>query len=421
MTKTVTFEKIVGGGKAMGYLDGKPVFASGPLPGEIAEVEIIKDKPGFAEGVVVALSQVSPRRSGEPEAHYLSCSPWQNVDYEYQLELKKQVLAEAFGRPSIDVPVLEIVASDKLDGYRNKLEFSLNSTEDGLKLAFHARGSYENLMNLPEGCKLGHADMNAAALELAQAAHALKLDGYMETLTVRRSEATGDLMGHIALHQLPKKRDWAKLKLPGFAAVVVSRVRRRVEHELVWTSGLTTLKEKVGGLELSYPYDGFFQTNIDMFEKILETIVAEVPDSGRLIDLYGGVGTIGLSAATKASEVVGVEINASSVDMAKENADRAGIQNYQALQTPAQRLDPKVLSGADCIIVDPPRAGLELRVVNEILAAAPKRIIYLSCNPVTQARDWQLLSGVYKTTGVTGYDMYPGTLHLESLMILDRI
>ena len=80
MTKTVTFEKIVGGGKAMGYLDGKPVFASGPLPGEIAEVEIIKDKPGFAEGVVVALSQVSPRRSGEPEAHYLSCSPWQNVD-----------------------------------------------------------------------------------------------------------------------------------------------------------------------------------------------------------------------------------------------------------------------------------------------------------------------------------------------------
>ena len=421
MTKTVTFEKIVGGGKAMGYLDGKPVFSSGPLPGEIAEVEIIKDKPGFAEGVVVALSQVSPRRSGEPEAHYLSCSPWQNVDYEYQLELKKQVLAEAFGRPGMDVPVLEIVASDKLDGYRNKLEFSLKAGEASLDLAFHARGSYEELVCLPDGCKLGHPDMNAAALNLAQLAHALKLDGYIETLTVRRSETTGEMLGHIALHQVPKKRDWAKLKRDEFSSVVVSRVRRRVDHELVWTSGLTTLTESIGGLSLIYPYDGFFQTNIDMFEKILETIVAEVPDGGKLIDLYGGVGTIGLSAATKASEVVGVEINASSVDMAKENADRAGIQNYQALQTPAQHLDPKVLAGADCIIVDPPRAGLELRVVNEILTAAPKRIIYLSCNPVTQARDWQLLSGAYKTTGVTGYDMYPGTLHLESLMILDHI
>ncbi|GAC1371733.1 MAG: 23S rRNA (uracil(1939)-C(5))-methyltransferase RlmD [Candidatus Saccharimonadales bacterium] len=419
MTKTVTFEKIVGGGKAMGHADGKPCFASGPLPGETCVVELVKDKPGFAEAVVVSIADDSSRRSGAAEAHYLSCSPWQNVDYEYQLKLKKVILTEAFGRLGFEVPVKDLIKSTHLSGYRNKLEFSLKPVNGQLELAFHARGSYEDLVVLPEGCKLGHPAMNAAALKLAKAAHAMKLDGYIETLTVRRSEATGALLGHIALHQVPK-RDWSDLKLAEFAGVVVSRVRRRVEHELVWTSGQTTLTEKVGGLELSYPYDGFFQTNIPMFEKILENIITEVPAAGRLIDLYGGVGTIGLSAAGKTGEVVGVEINASSVELAKENAASAGITNYRAIQSPAQRLDSKMLMEADCIIVDPPRAGLELRVVNEIMAAAPQKIIYLSCNPVTQARDWQLLSEAYQTDGVTGYDMYPGTLHLESLMIFER-
>lgn len=417
MTKTVTFEKIVGGGKALGYLDGKPCFAAGPLPGETAEVEIIKEKPGFAEAAVANITSTHERRQGEAEPHYLSCSPWQNVDYDYQLELKQAVLADAFSRT--DVGVADILGADVRFGYRNKLEFSLNPTNDKLELAFHHRGSYENLITLPEGCILGSPSMNEAALKLAAAAHTLKLDGYIETLTVRRSESTGELLGHIALHQVPK-RDWTDLKVAELATVVVSRVRRRVEHELVWDSGQTTLTENVGGMELSYPYDGFFQTNIPMFEMILQKIMEAVPEGAKIVDLYGGVGTIGLAAATKAKEVLGVEINASSVEQAAENAARAGLANYQAVRAPAQRLESKYLAGADCIIVDPPRAGLEQRVVLGILAAAPQRIIYLSCNPVTQARDFQLLSEAYETEEVTGYDMYPGTLHLESLMVLDR-
>ena len=104
-----------------------------------------------------------------------------------------------------------------------------------------------------------------------------------------------------------------------------------------------------------------------------------------------------------------------------ENAEKAGMTNYRALASLAQRLNPELLMGADCVVVDPPRAGLELQLVKTLIAAAPARIIYLSCNPATQARDVLLLKEAYRPSDVTGYDLYPGTLHLESLVVLDRI
>lgn len=418
MTKTVTFEKIVGGGMAMGYLDGKACFAAGPLPGEVCRVSVVKEKSGFIEAAVEEILESSPHRIGKAEDHYLVCSPWQNVDYDFQLEQKRTVLAEAFAQTP--VKVADFVRAARLKGYRNKLEFSVKPVDGRLNLAFHARGSYEDLMSLPEGCRLGSDDMNAAALALVERAHNLKLGGYIETLTVRRSLGSGTLLGHIALHQTPQ-RAWDDLVGPEFASVVVSRVRRRVDHELVWESGGTTVTEELGGNELSYPYDGFFQTNVEMFEGVLADILKQLPTGVKVVDLYGGVGTIGLAAARVAPEVVGVEINASSVAQALRNASAAGLANYSAVAVPAQRLDPRVLDGAGCVIVDPPRAGLEARVVEALIEAAPGRIIYLSCNPVTQARDVQRLAGAYKPGGVTGYDLYPGTLHLESLLVLDHI
>jgi 23S rRNA (uracil1939-C5)-methyltransferase len=418
MTQNVKFEKIVGGGKALGYVDGKPWFAAGPLPGEVAEVAVLKEKAGFVEAAVTRIVALSERRTGEAEAHYLLCSPWQNVEYDYQLELKRGMLADAFSRMP-DVTITGVAAAPEQFNYRNKLEFSPAQVDGGVQLAFHERGSYEGLTVLPEGCRLGTDDMNQAALGLAKRAGELKLGGYMETLTVRRSVATGELVGHIALHQVPK-RDWSLLKTADLAQVVVSRVRRRVDHEVVWQSGEPKLTEMLGGIELDYPFDSFFQTNVKMFQKTLADIIKLVPENGRIVDLYCGVGTIGLTAAKTAREVLGVEINPSAVALAKENAARAGLENYEALAVPAQILDAKLLAGTDCAIVDPPRAGLEQRLVRTLLEAAPARIVYLSCNPVTQARDVQLLSEKYAFSEVKGFDMYPGTLHLESLMVLER-
>ncbi len=124
--------------------------------------------------------------------------------------------------------------------------------------------------------------------------------------------------------------------------------------------------------------------------------------------------------ARKAREVVGVEVNPSAVELANRNAKTVGIGNYRAVAVAAERLDPAVLAGADCVVVDPPRAGLDRRVVDAILTSAPERVVYLSCNPVTQARDVGLLAKGYMADGVTGFDLYPGTLHLESLVVLRR-
>lgn len=420
MTKTVKFEKIVGGGKALGYVEGKPWFAAGPLPGETARVEVIKDKPRFVEAAVEEISEPAPQRTGEAEMHYLSCSPWQNVDYDYQLQLKQAILKDAFGRPELSVPVLGMVGAPHQLGYRNKLEFSVKPAGAKLQLAFHARGSYEDLLEVAEGCVLGSDAMNLAARSLVRQAHTLKLGGYIETLTVRQSLSTGQVLGHIALHQVPK-RDFSDLVTKELAGVVVSRLRGRSTHERLWDSGMTELSETVGGVTLTYPYDGFFQTNVVMFEPILAEILAQVRVGESLMDLYGGVGTIGLAAASHCDEVIGVELNPSSVAAADANALSAGIKNYRSIGVAAAALDPKLLDGVGTVVVDPPRAGLEPGLVRALLAAAPARIIYLSCNPVTQARDAALLSAGYSTTGVTGYDMYPGTLHLESLMVFERL
>jgi 23S rRNA (uracil1939-C5)-methyltransferase len=420
MTKTITFEKIVGGGKALGYLDGKPAFASGPLPGEVAHVTVTKTKSDFLEVSVNEFETTSIHRNTTAEAHYLSCSPWQNVDYGYQLELKTSMLRDAFHRPELDLTVEAIVRAPKQLGYRNKLEFSLQSNGQDLGLAFHDRGSYEGRIAAPLGCALGSDAMNKAALDLAQRAHTLKLDGYIETITVRQSQQSGEIIGQLALHQAPTKRAWGLLSQTDLAGVVVSKLHGRGQHELIWQAGDASLIDVVGGLELEYPYDGFFQTNLEVFEDILRAVLDGLPANGKIIDLYGGVGTIGLAAAQQSREVLGIEINPSSAELAVGNATRAGITNYRALALAAGSLDANTFAATDCVIVDPPRAGLERSVVRALLEAAPAKIIYVSCNPVTQARDVALLSVGYQCSSVTGYDMYPGTLHVESLVILNR-
>src|SRR6185369_7199978 len=294
-------------------------FAAGPLPGEVAEVEIARDKPGFIEANVVRITVASPRRQAAAEDDFLECSPWQGVDYEFQTELKRAMLADAFGHPKLSLPVTDMIVGDGRLGYRNKLEFSLKKGENS-SLAFHTRGSYEDLVALPHGCKLGSEAMNKAAGLVLSRIDALKLAGYVETLTIRQSISSGALLGVVALHQVPK-RDWSDLSVPGLSGLVVTRVRHRDEHEMIWHTGEAELVEKVGGLELAYPFDGFFQTNPPMFERALARILAAVPKDCNVVDLYGGVGSIGLAVAAVSREVVGVEINLSSTEMAMANAD----------------------------------------------------------------------------------------------------
>jgi 23S rRNA (uracil1939-C5)-methyltransferase len=420
MPTSVTFEKIVGGCRALGYLNGRPVFASGPLPGETAAIEVTRERSGFAEAQVLEIINPSVARTEPMEDHYLSCSPWQNVDYSLQLQLKQACLQETFGQPGIVVPVEQIVGAQQLLGYRNKLEFSVAATDGDLSLAFHARGSYQKLHSLPDGCKLGSAALNQAALALAVAARESGLAGSLESIVVRQSVVNGKILGELVLTR-PMKRDWLKLPIGELAGLVVSWVRGRGDHEVLWRCGEAQLVELLRGTQLAYGFDCFFQTNPAMFELALDAIAEAVPDGCRVVDLYGGVGSIGLSVSRRVASVTGMEIQLSSAAYANANADRNGILTYRSVALPAERMGPEVLNGADVVVVDPPRAGLHPHVVQDLIGATPTRIIYLSCNPATQARDIRLLAEHYRPSPVSGFDFYPGTLHIESLVVFDRI
>ncbi len=420
MSQIVTFDKIVPEGKALAHWHDKALFVVGPLPGESARVAITREKRHWAEGVVREYMTTSQHRQRPYEEHYGSCSPWQAVDYAHQLELKQAMLAEVYGRPGLELPVASMQGSSRQQGYRNKLEFTLMTDEAGrLALAFHRRGSYRQLVAAPHGCVLGTEEMNGAARALADRLQGLGLAGVAETLTVRQSHTHGRVIA-VLLVQEPVARDWSRLLGPEVAGLAVVRKMRHDQYETLWHQGELELAETIGGVELHYPWDSFFQVNVPTFAQALESILAALEPGTKVVDLYGGAGTIGLPAARIAREVVGVEAVASSVELAARNAARNGLENYRAVAVLSEKMDVELLQGADTIIVDPPRAGLHPKVVRFLLAAGPRQIVYLSCNPVTQARDIIALAEGYAAGSVAGFDFYPGTLHLESLVTLKR-
>ncbi len=404
----------------MGYHDGRAVFVPGPLPGETALVELLREKRTWAEGLVQKFTNISDERTHSHEDHYLHCSPWQNVNYSYQIELKKSMLADIFARPELGLDVAGVVAAPQLLGYRNKLEFSLVANEFGhLDLGLHQRRSDQIVVPTPQGCVLGDETMNRAAKLVVEQLNDLNVGDAATSLTVRRSLAHGRLLVLVTL-STPLKRQWTPLLVSGVDGVMVVQHILHQAPEVLWSAGETDLRERFSGLELTYPWDAFFQVNPAAFETALGYVVAAVKPGSNVIDLYGGVGAIGLAVARTAKHVVGVEVMAASAELAELNAVTNRIHNYQSRAQAAEGLLASDLAGVDTVIVDPPRAGLHSRVRQVLNEALPERIIYLSCNPVTQARDIMDLSEHYQAGKVQGFDFYPGTLHVESLVILDR-
>ncbi len=420
MSQVVQFEKVVPEGKAMGHLrDGRAVFCVGPLPGETARVGLRKQKRTYAEAVLRDIMEPSEKRTGKAEDHAMSCSPWQGVDYAYQCELKAAMITEAMHQHHVQPPKLEFVGAPEPLGYRNRLDFTLARIEGRLQLAFHQRGSWNELIGLPNGCKLGSAPINQAALELVRKLEALPVEIAPATITVRHAPTTGELM---TILTTTAKADWKHIvtKKLGHFMVVRPLPGSGAPGEVSYTSDATFITESLAGCSISYPYNAFFQTNTPAFEAALHRIVRAVEPGWRVLELYSGVGAIGVPLAAAGHTVTGVEIVPAAVEFAERNARANRIDSYTATAIAAEKMDAGLLTDSDCVIVDPPRAGLNPRVTGWIVEAKPQSLIYLSCNPVTQARDLAALQEHYAITSLTGFDFYPGALHVESLAILER-
>lgn len=424
-TFSMRAEKVAHDGAALGIHEGKPVHVHGMLPGEEGIVEVYK-KHGIYIGTLKELTRASESRKNPEELHYLSCSPWQVMEYPLQAELKHAFLKELFGYYA-DAPKVDFVPAEQFYGYRTKVEFSfcdrVGDTAIQLSLAFHERGGGSARLALPQGCALASAEMNKVARALLGK---LRAEGYvardLKTLVIRESKGTGALLAIL----YAKKEDIPKFAvddIPGLTGFLVFHSTEKspasVPTKELWRWGSDMLTERVGDLAIAYSWDSFFQNNVPAFEAAMRSIADAVPKGANMLELYSGVGTIGLLLAERAKHVHGVEVIQGAVDSAKENAKKAGVTNYVAECIPAEKMDARLLDKKDVLLLDPPRSGLHPKVLAMIKEKLPPTVIYLSCNPETQARDYSALAGDYNIERITGFDFYPQTPHLESLLILN--
>ena len=425
--ETVKFNKITPGGQALGELEsGKKIFAWGVLPGEMAEVQITKSKKSFAEGFATEILEKSPNRIEPRDAEsFLSTSPWQIFDFDFEQKTKQELIAESFRQEKIALNQEEIYSDGEIFEYRNKVEFSFwfekfeNSDDGELNLAFFKRGGKGKIP--VNGTSLAKPEINQAGqkvLEILRARKTASRD--LKTLLIRANKN-----GEIAAQLYVKEEDFTtfspqeieKLNFKCFEIIFSSpKSPASVITKILQTSGEKNLTDSVLGVDFNYATESFFQINLPVYEKALLDMKRFVDSKKPTIDLYSGVGSIGLTIGE--NNLTMIEINESAVTEMRANIAKLGRENSaKAILAPSEKALDFIESGAN-LIVDPPRAGMDKKVCAKILEAEPEKIIYLSCNPTTQARDAAILSEKYDIIYSRGYNFFPRTPHIENLIVL---
>lgn len=421
----VTIEKIDHKGRGIGRFKNRRVCIYGSLPGErILAFPLKKNRREVNAGIVEVL-EAHPERREERESHYLSCSPWQVMPESMQLEWKLKFTKELFANSLYALPdkKLEIVASENNWHYRNKMEFSFTENERGeIVLAFHQRGRYWKYFEL-ESCVLARERMNDCAQHIIREIREQKISFVsLKNLLIRYSYAEDKCLAALyVVDEDFKKFDCVHDSLLGWQIIYSDpKSPTTVTTEILHKQGRDFLYENVGGVKLKYYYDSFFQINPPAFEKALDYVRENVQGNGTLVDLYSGVGTIGFALARNFEKVISAEFDARAVEAARESLAENKLDNVELYSGAAEKQDlDSILNRADCLIVDPPRSGMHPKVVKKILEHAPKYFIYVSCNPATQAQDFEKLKTKYKAKAWRLFDFYPQTPHVESVIVME--
>ena len=429
--ETLRLEKIVGGGQAIGTLDdGRKAFVWGGLPKELVTIRVTKKKSHFVEGIVTEIIEKSPERiTPKDENSYLSTSPWQIMPMSSEQSHKASLIEEAFLLHNITLPEKIEVFSDGVEfNYRNKVEFSWfgDKTDDDeketLDLAFFKRGGKGKV--IVGGTSLAHPSINKLAIEIRDLLREKPIVARQLKTLLIRSDQHGNAVWQLYIKDRIENLisdDEAKLLSAKGGEIIysdpkspASRITKRLEK-----FGDTTLSDTILGVAFNYACEGFFQVNIPVYEKALSDMKAWINCNEKLLtlDLYSGVGTIGLTIG--GDDVTLVEINEHAVAEMQRNITKLNRPNAKAILAPSEK-SLEYITDEQIVIVDPPRAGLHADVTNRLLETAPPRIIYLSCNPVTQARDVSLLQEKYEIVHHQGYNFFPRTPHIEHLVVLDK-
>jgi 23S rRNA (uracil1939-C5)-methyltransferase len=440
-------------------------FIKGGLPGDKIIARVGKKKKRYVEGRLEEILEPSPHRISAPCPHFGLCGgcSWQDLDYSQQLLWKKRHVEDAF-RHIAKIEAGEIkdtMPSRKVFNYRNKMEFSFapyrwltveeiadESAEVGQKdfaLGLHVPGNYSKVLEI-DSCQIqipiGNDILSAtrrAALDLGvQAYNVVTHEGFLRNLIIRSSESTGEIMVILVTDKYKQPEDESMVRWFETEFIAAFPQLSDVIHAVntsfspVSTGDCRIIKgrgyitENILGIDYRISPFSFFQTNSSQLNPFIADIIeyAQLKPTDTVWDLYCGTGSITLPASRKAGEIYGLELVESSISDAKHNAESNGIDNAHFLCTDLHSKEmTSVLSDLprpDVIIVDPPRAGMHKNLVAHILEAEPERIVYVSCNPATQARDVALLSEKYDLVTVQPVDMFPHTFHVESIARLER-
>ncbi|HEB13277.1 MAG TPA: 23S rRNA (uracil(1939)-C(5))-methyltransferase RlmD [Actinobacteria bacterium] len=419
---TVEIVKLVNGGQGLGFHNGKPVFAWNVLPGETAVVKLTKKKTNYLEGIAVGISDASPERINPEEDHFISCSPWQNMTFNHENHWKRKIAKETFRRTgNIELPDLEIVHEQVLFGYRNKNEYSFCVSENGhaVSLAFHQRGT-TNLIPIDK-CLLAKENINKAALHILDQLNMVNAKtGDLKSLILRENHK-GLVVAVLTVNN-------KHFQSPGIVCDdILKGFHIRVANPKGAVIGPFTpeqsqgdnfIIEEIAGKNFICGPLSFFQVNIDIFDKTLARIGAFIDDGDEIVDFYSGVGTIGIALGDKVKSGVLVESNQETSRFANENIRINELKNFAARAGSSETMLSEIKKNKT-IILDPPRAGLHPNVVGKILEILPRRIIYLSCDTATQARDLKVLKQKYGPIFCELYNFFPRTPHIESLVVLE--
>ena len=455
----VTITDIGAEGNALARVDNMVVFVPALIPGDIVDVKIVGKRKNFCEGKAVKFHKYSPDRQQPECSHFGICGGcrWQHLPYNLQLVWKSKQVADSLTRiGKIDNPALEpIIGSADNYNYRNKLEYTFSNkrwlTDEEIKseneikrepaLGFHIPGKFDKVLDI-EKCLLQPEPSNQIRNEIRKFAIENNFvffdlknnNGFLRNLVIRNT-LNGEVMVIVVffeddIDKRTKLLDYIANKFSAISSLYyISNVKRNsslTDQEPVLYKGVGYLTEYMDGLQFRIGPKTFCQTNtrqgIELYRKVKE--FAMLSGNEIVYDLYTGAGTIANYIAGNAGKVVGIEYVAEAVEDAKVNSMINNISNTAFFAGDMK----DILSDnffaengtPDVIITDPPRAGMHSDVVKAILFANPSKIVYVSCNPATQARDLQMMLGAYSVTKVQPVDMFPHTLHVENIVLLEK-
>ncbi|WP_419210964.1 23S rRNA (uracil(1939)-C(5))-methyltransferase RlmD [Maribacter sp. X9] len=458
--ENVTVVDAAAKGKTIGKApDGRVIFLTNTVPGDVVDVQTTKKRKAYFEGIATTFHSLSNKRVEPVCQHFGVCGgcKWQDMGYEHQLFYKQKEVENNLKRIGhLDLPEMTpILGSEKQYFYRNKMEFSFSDSRwltideiqsddkitDKNALGFHIPGMWDKILDIKK-CHLQKDPSNAIRLETKSFAIANGLTffnprnqhGMLRTLMIRTS-SIGEIMVLIQFFEDAKTKRELLLQhlsetfpeITSLLYVINPKQNDTIyDQEIICFAGRDHIFEEMEGLKFKINAKSFYQTNSEQAYELYKITrdFANLKGDELVYDLYTGTGTIAQFVSKNAKKVVGIESVPEAILDAKANAKRNDIENVEFYVGDMKNVFNKHFIEThgipDVIITDPPRDGMHKDVVQQILNIAPKKVVYVSCNSATQARDLELMKEMYKVSKVRPVDMFPQTHHVENVVLLEK-